>query len=46
MKTRFFKGDTMKNIKYIFYLALLIPVAVIAQDTSNSDVEEVVVVGY
>ena len=41
----FFKGDTMKNLKYIFSLALLIPVAVIAQDSSNSDVEEVVVVG-
>ena len=35
----------MKNLKYIFSLALLIPVAVIAQDSSNSDVEEVVVVG-
>ena len=35
----------MKNLKYIFSLALLLPVAVIAQDSTDSDVEEVVVVG-
>ena len=35
----------MKNLKYIFSLALLLPVAAIAQDSTDSDVEEVVVVG-
>ena len=37
----------MKNLKYIFSLALLLPIFLIAQesDDSSSDVEEVVVVG-
>ena len=35
----------MKNLKYIFSLTLLLPFAIIAQDSTDSDVEEVVVVG-
>ena len=45
VENAFFKGDTMNNLKYIFSLALLLPVAAIAQDSTDSDVEEVVVVG-
>ena len=37
----------MKNLKYIFSLALLLPIVLVAQesDDSSSDVEEIVVVG-
>ena len=35
----------MKNIKFLLSLMLLMPFALLAQDSSNSDVEEVVVVG-
>ena len=37
----------MKNLKYLFSLVLLLPLAVVAQesDDSDSEVEEVVVVG-
>ena len=35
----------MKNIKFLLSLMLLMPFALLAQDSSDSDVEEVVVVG-
>ena len=35
----------MKNFKYLLSLVLLMPFALIAQDNSDSEVEEVVVVG-
>ena len=35
----------MKNIKFVLSLMLLMPFALLAQDSSDSDVEEVVVVG-
>ena len=45
-KTRFYKGISMKNIKFLLSLMLLMPFALLAQDSSEKDVEEVVVVGY
>ena len=42
---RFFKGISMKNFKFLLSLMLLLPFAVLAQETTDSDVEEVVVVG-
>mgnify|MGYP001304959201 CR=1 FL=1 len=35
----------MQNIKYLLSLTLLLPLAIIAQDSDDSEVEEVVVVG-
>ena len=42
----FKSGDSMKNYNFLLSLALILPIAIFAQDTTdNSDVEEVVVVG-
>ena len=38
-------GISMKNIKFLFSIILLMPFALTAQDNSDTDVEEVVVVG-
>ena len=35
----------MKNIKYLLSLTLLLPFTILAQDSDDSEVEEVVVVG-
>ena len=41
----FFKGISMKNFNFLLSVILLSPFVLLAQDSTDSDVEEVVVVG-